>query len=316
MFTLIDLEAFARVVRERSFAKAGKSLAMTPSAISKAVARLELQLGVSLLVRTTRSIRLTEPGASFHVRCLRIMRELAEAKSELSSLDRAPHGRLGVALPWTLATRYAMPLLTTFAQQQPHIELDLHLSDRFVDLVTDDMDVALRIGSLADSSLVVRKLATTRLVLVASPAYLEKHGVPQAPSELSRHACLLFRSSNTGATLAWQLRQGTRSLVTRPVAALTSNSAEALARGAESGLGITQLLSITAAEPVARGALVPVLESFSADGPSLSLLTTKEQSTTPKVRALSDFLASELRGVPPWERELRRAERERARGGA
>ncbi|HEY3256407.1 MAG TPA: LysR family transcriptional regulator [Polyangiaceae bacterium] len=285
-----ELRAFTQVGRTLSFARAARALGLTSSAVSKAVARLEQRLGTKLLVRTTRSVRLTDSGALLLERVTPLLGALDDAERVALAGRAAPSGRLRLELPLTLGVRRIVPLLPTFSARYPELELDVRLDDRYVDLVAEGVDAAVRVGELADSRLVARKLAATRVVTVASPKFLRKHGRPRAPEELAGQQCLLFRSASSGRVVPWRFTSAGRSFSWQPERAHTFSNSEALVAAASAGFGVAQLLDFAASDQLKSGGLSEVLAEFSSVGPPISLLCAPGQQELPKFRVLAEFL--------------------------
>ncbi len=200
MDSFSGLESFVRAADLLSFAKAGRLLGISASAVGKNVARLEQQLGLRLFNRTTRHVRLTQEGAMFHERCRRILDELDDARAMMQDAVTAPRGQLRVSLP-TIGYRFLLPILPAFKARYPEVELDLDFNDRLVDVIAEGVDVAIRSGELGDSQLVARRLGPFCCVLVASPDYLARHGVPQVPADLAQHSCLRYKFVTGGKGL-------------------------------------------------------------------------------------------------------------------
>jgi DNA-binding transcriptional LysR family regulator len=300
MHELDDMTAFLRVASTRSFARAAELLGTTPSAVSKAIARLEKRLDVKLFVRTTRSVRLSEAGATFSAHCQRILADLHQAESEVRADRQTPRGRLRLEVPLTLGAQVIVPALAEFTTAYQELELDVHLRDRYVDLVAEGVDAAIRVGPLDDSRLLARRLAPTRHVLVGSPAYLGAHGTPRSIDDLAQHAGIVFRSARTGRKGDWRFLRAAQQVVHTPRARVSFTNSYALLAAAAAGLGLAQVLDFAAALPISRGELVEVLADVSAPGPHVFLVTTREQSGLAKVRALSDFLSQHFAAAPPW----------------
>src|SRR5262245_31593296 len=205
MDSLGSLNAFVQAAEARSFTVAGRQLGVSPSAIGKAVARLEDRLGVRLFHRSTRTITLTSQGAHFLERCRRIFCEIEAAELEIAQTQGAPRGKLRVSLP--LAGMLMMPTLSAFMRTYPEIELDLDFTDRLVDVIDEGFDAVVRAGDVSDSRLMTRMLGTFRLVLVGSPDYFALRGVPQKPDDLTFHACLHHRYATSGKLEPWPLRR-------------------------------------------------------------------------------------------------------------
>ena len=201
---LDDLRAFVGVVEAGGFSRAAARLGLAKSIVSRRVARLEASLGgARLLARTTRGVSPTEAGAAFHARCVRVLAELDEAREEVAGREAELVGTLRLAAPLSFGIAHLAPALARFAAEHPRLALDVAYSDRMVDLVAERFDAAVRIGALVDSSLVARRLAPVRLVAVASPAYLERRGVPETPADLARHDCLVYSAGAEGTAAAF-----------------------------------------------------------------------------------------------------------------
>jgi DNA-binding transcriptional LysR family regulator len=289
MDSFAGLESFVRAADLLSFAKAGRLLGISASAVGKNVARLEQQLGVRLFHRTTRHTRLTHEGALFHERCRRILDELDDARAMMQNAIAAPRGRLRVSLP-TIGYRFLLPVLPAFKARYPEIELDLDFNDRLVDVIAEDVDVAIRSGELVDSQLVARRLGPFQFVLVASPAYLSHHGVPQAPADLARHACLRYKFVTGGKVEEWDLP----GLPERLPPGLLCNNMEAMLGAAVAGLGVAYMPDFLARDALARGELRRVLAAHLVRQGQFSALWPSSRQLSPKVRAFVDFAGEHM----------------------
>jgi LysR family transcriptional regulator, regulator for bpeEF and oprC len=287
-----DLEA--NVVAElRSFTDASRALGITPSGVGKSIARLETSLGARLLHRTTRRIGLTDDGAVFFEQCRRILDELESARGLMSNRGAAPRGRLRVSVPITIGKRIIVPELTRFLAEHPDVELDVSLSDRHVNLVEDGIDVAVRIGSLADSSLVARPIGRQQVVTIASAAYLAANGVASL-GDLALRRCISFRLPSTGRERAWTFRLEGRPVEWRPRSFLTLDDGEALVAAARAGLGVTQVPSYMADDALASGELV---EFSRTCGRPPSRSTRCSRAATTRRRARERSSSSSLRST-------------------
>lgn len=289
MDSLSGLLAFVRAAETQSFVAASERLGVSASAVGKSVARLEDKLGVRLLHRSTRRIRLTEEGTLFFERCRRIVEEIEEAEAELSRLTDAPRGKLRISVP-AIGYRMLGPVLPEFARRYPDIELDLDFNDRLIDVIAEGVDAVIRSGDIANSQLKMRPLGSFRFVLVGSPAYWAERGVPQVPQDLMRHACLRYRFPTNGQLQEWTFGGATTSSPTRLPSALTFNSVEALIAAAAAGLGIAYLPDFAVREYLRTGALVCVLGDYVTDGGRFSVLWPGSRHLLPKLRAFVDFL--------------------------
>lgn len=284
------LQLFVRVAHLRSFALAAKEAGLTPSSVSKAVARLERELGMPLLKRSTRRVALTPSGAELLEQTAPILESLALVRRRFEG-DRQPAGRLAIDLPTSLSP-WLVSRLPQLLERHPGLRPEVRVNDALVDLLGEAVDVALRIGKVSEGALVARAVSTTSLQLYASPAYLASHGIPTSADALRGHACLLFRSANTGQMLAWQFKGAAP---VRPDSVATFNSGEALADAAEAGLGIAQLFEITARPRVASGALVPLLGPLARTGIPISLVYPTHSRGSPNVKAFAAWLTHAAR---------------------
>lgn len=293
MDRLTGLSAFVRTADLGSFVAAGRVLGLSPSAVGKAVARLENQLGVRLVQRSTRSLKLTEEGRAFHERCRRILDDLDDAQESLSRTREVPRGRVRLSCP-VIAYHFLVPVLPEFMARYPELGIDLDFSDRIVDLIEEGVDVAIRSGQLPDSRLMVRALRPFRLLLCASPTYLEHHGTPTRPRDLASHRGIAFRYPNSGKLQDWPLRRSEGEAEPRIHHVMTCNNMEALCGAVARGLGIGCMPDFLVAEPLASGALMPILLDHLDLPGQFNLLWPSSRHLSPKVRVLVDFLAEHL----------------------
>ncbi|RQU98804.1 LysR family transcriptional regulator [Burkholderia cenocepacia] len=278
------------------FTAAAERLNLTSSAVSKSVARLERRLGVVLFERTTRSLTLTDEGRAFHETCTRILTELAEAEAVLAAQKREPIGTVRVALPASFGRLCVVPVLLRFSTQYPDVRPHLLFADRFVDLVEEGVDLAVRIGGPPDlpSSLRRRVLCRERLIFCAAPAYLEKNGTPQTIDDLQEHACVVYgRPDGTQSPWSYALADGqVGQCVVRP--RIVAGDAEAQLAFVRAGLGIAQLATWLVRDDLKAGHLVSVLDETATDGLPLSLLWPVARQLTPKVHVLVQMLEAHL----------------------
>ena len=293
---LTGLIAFARTASLGSYSAAARSLSVSPSAVSKSVRRLEEQLGVALFTRTTRSIALTTEGQELHQRALRLIAAAEDIEQTASSLRSEPVGRLRIAAPLPLGIHVIAPALRRFRARYPDVVTDLRLSDRIVDLVEDGIDIAVRIGALADSRLLSRKLAVQSLCCFAAPAYLAARGHPQRPADLEHHDTVALRYQSSGLLMPWPFQTGERITVIQPDAAITVDASDALIQTLLAGAGIGMTSTLLAAPHVARGTLVPVLDAFTVERSPITAIWPESRRSTPSVRAFLDFLQAEFQG--------------------
>lgn len=285
---LTGLIAFARVGSLGSFTAAARSLSVSPSAVSKSVRRLEETLGIALVSRTTRSLTLTAEGRDLHERALRLLRD-AEAIEEVAKTARAePSGTLRIAASLPIGIHVIAPVLPAFRALYPKVTIDLRLSDQFVDMIEEGIDVAVRIGDLADSRLLSRRLGPHRFCCFASPAYLAARGTPQHPDDLAGHDTVNLRYQSSGQLLRWPFRVGDRDIEILPPSAIVMDASEALMAALVAGGGIGISADFIAAPFVARGELVPVLAEHAVIRHNITALWPESRRANPAVRA---FLA-------------------------
>jgi DNA-binding transcriptional LysR family regulator len=289
-----EMEVFVRAVERGGFSAAARALGMTPSAVSKLVGRLEARLGVRLLNRSTRKLQLTAEGSAFHDRSVRLLADLAEAERGTAAND-APRGRLSVNANVPFGEAVLLPLVPAFLERYPQVSLDIVLTDEVIDLIEHRTDVAVRAGPLKSSRLVARKLGATPKAILASPAYLARHGVPRTPAELANHNCLGFNRTRT--LNGWPLLDGGK-LVTIPALGNTQVSDGAsLQRLAVAGVGLARLALFHAREDIAAGRLVPVLQDCNpGDLEEMHAVFLGHGGWLPvRVRAFLDFLVEHVR---------------------
>ncbi|WP_145145406.1 LysR family transcriptional regulator [Pseudomonas duriflava] len=286
------LGTFMLAAQTRSFTEAGRRLGLSASAVGKAVARLEADLGVRLFHRSTRAITLTAEGGLFLERCNRIFAEYEVARNELTLAAGKPQGKLRVGLP-QLGMKL-MPHLIAFQQAYPEVELELEFSDRLVNVIEEGFDAVMRIGEVEDSRLVMRKLNGYSHRLVGSPDYFAIRGVPTHPSELGTHSCLRYRYPSSGKLDSWPLISGTEGAVSDVPRSATANAIEPLLAMAEAGQGIACLPDFFVEEAVAAGRLVSVLEEHVRDYRTFSILWPWSRQPLPKIKAFVEFMAARL----------------------
>lgn len=263
------LATFSAIVSAGSISKAAARLGCGKSVVSRQLAKLESDLGARLIQRTTRKLTLTEVGEVVLLEAQQIDRSLANVEHITGQFQQEVRGRLRVACPRPLGQRYLVPLITAFSQAYPQVEIALQVEDRMTDLIADQIDVAVRIAHLEDSSLVARKLADNPRVLVAAPSYLVRAGTPKEPADLAQHNCILYVSGNT-VWDAWSFHKGATALAVRANGTIRVNDGMSLAAIACTGAGITVLDRLLVAPELASGALVELLPSYRLNpGPSI-----------------------------------------------
>ena len=287
------LAVFAEVAERGSFAEAARRLKRSPAAITRTVAELEARLGVRLLNRTTRAVSLTEAGARLLAGAKRVLADLDEIERAASGQGRAPRGELRVTAPILFGRLHVLPIVTEFLGRFPDVTVALTLLDRTVDLVEEGLDVAVRIGTLTESSAVASRVGGLRNVVVASPDYLAKHGPPRTPAELATHTVIAF--SGISGIERWFFRdhEDETSVAIKPRLVVTT--AEAAVDAARSGFGITRVLSYQAADDIRRDSLRRVLQAHEGDELPVQLLYPGGRHPPPKLRAFLDFAIPRLR---------------------
>ncbi|AWK88706.1 LysR family transcriptional regulator [Azospirillum thermophilum] len=299
MDRLDDMLAFIKVVDTKSFTAAAERLNLSKSVVSRRIGELENRLGARLLNRTTRKLSLTEVGQAFYERCTRILADLDEAEQAVADLHAAPRGRLRLNAPTSFGVRHLAPAIAEFLERYPDIEVDMDLNDRFVDLIDEGYDVAIRIGRLRDSTLVARRLAPVRRVVCASPAYLEKYGTPAVPEDLADHRCLIY--TNTPAAEQWQFRVNGELRSVRVAGPMRSNNGDMLREAAMAGIGVLMTPTFICGEALSSGALKLVLAEFMYSDIAVNAVYPQNRHLSPKVRVFVDFLARRFGPQPYWD---------------
>ncbi len=289
---------FVAVAEEQSFRRAAERLGVSTAAVSKAVQRLEESLGVRLFDRTSRTVALNAEGRALLGRAREALALLRAGREAASQGARELRGDVRVSLPFVLSRTLA-PALARLAPQHPELAIHLHFSDQLTRLVDDQIDVAVRMGELADSSLVGRRLFRPRWVTLGAPDYLGRRGVPRRPDDLTRHDLLGFVMP-TGQRQPWVLlravgRPETRSIA--PGGPVDATFGDALVDAAVAGVGLVHVLDFMAADALARGELIEVLRDHALPGPPIHALCLAERQTTPRVRAVLDALVAATRSA-------------------
>ena len=296
-----DLEAWAifiRVAETGSFAKAAELLGISQPTVSKALARLERRLGTMLLYRTTRSLSLTPTGESLRERALQLLADAEAFESEASALALEPDGLVRMNAPMSFGLRYLAPLLPAFFERYPNVDIDLSLTDQLVDIVSGGYDLAIRVADLTDSSLRARQLCTIRRPLVASPAYLAKHGRPTHPSDLERHRSLIYTNSPTPEH--WRFRHTTSGQeYAVPVhGRIRANNAEVFLPALLAGQGLALQPEYLVWDALQRGELEHVMCDWKINDINVNLITPPGMLRTARVTALIEFLVEHLAHAP------------------
>lgn len=287
-----QMQAFVAVVESGHFVNAAESLGLSKAAVSRAVGALESRLGVRLLHRTTRRLSLTGEGEIFYSRCRQLLMEVEAAEGEVSERGVDASGRVRVNAPVSFGIHHLAPLWAEFRAEHPRVELDVTLSDRVVDLVEEGYDLAIRIGRLSSSSLVSRKLTSTRMVLCAAPDYLAEQGEPEHPEELAGRAVIAYSYLTSGDDWTLTGPEGAVKVRTRPV--MHSNNGETCIAAALAGQGIVLQPDFLVRPHLAEGHLRELLPGWSAATLGIHAVYPSRRHLLPKVRALIDFLAARL----------------------
>lgn len=292
------ITVFLKVVEAKSFAKAADLLDLTPSAVSKSISALEQELGIQLMVRSTRSLRLTDDGVVFYERCRKLLTDYEELETTLRGHHAAPKGRLRVDMPVILARALVFPALPEFLKCYPDVQIELGANDRPIDLIQEGYDAVIRWGELKDSRLIARYLFRVQWVTCTSPAYLSKYGTPQTPQELQHHNCINYFFTPSGQPFEWQFEEGgtVRSLDVQ--GNLLTNNPDVLLEATLSGMGIYQTAHFAVANYLASGHLQAVLSDYQTKGPAVWLVYPQDRYLSAKVRVFAEFilgLTSQLR---------------------
>ncbi len=291
------MKALVTAVDEGGFAAAGRRLGLSRVQVSRLVTALEDHLGAQLLVRTTRTMALTEAGQVFVERARILVNDMAEAEAATGDLTGELKGLLRINAPMTFGVSHIAPAVNDFMHRHPHITVSLNVNDRFVDPYEEGFDITLRIGDLEPSSLIARKICPIRRLLCASPGYLEDRGRPRTPADLANHAILHY--GHFGNDLNWPLRGlgGSNRLPVTPV--LCSNNGDVLKIASLAGRGIALLPAFIVADELASGSLLPVLEGFEPAPVALHAVYPPDKYRPAKTRAFVDFVSDRFRKRPP-----------------
>jgi len=298
-----DIEALVAVVESGTFSAAGERLGVAKSVISRRVSQLEQRLGSRLLHRTTRRLSLTDAGRNFYQRAVQILADLDDAEQGVSTASAELRGILKVAAPLSFGLAHLSSALTDFLDQHPAIEVSLDLNDRNVNLVEEGFDVAVRIGELQDSTLVARRLGTSRMVTCASRAYLERHGEPLHPDDLQRHTGLQY--SNISYKQHWKFvtRDG-KTLQAQPQIRIRANNGEALACAAVAGMGITTGPTFILGRYLKEGKLQRILTDYRRPSLGIFAVTPPGRLVPQRVQLFIEFLSSRFGDQPYWDENL------------
>jgi DNA-binding transcriptional LysR family regulator len=295
MDRLENMRVFVAVADEAGFAAAARKLALSPPAVTRAIAALEQRIGTRLLLRTTRTVRLTEAGARFLADCRRLLVEVDEAEQSAGGLHGQVRGQLGVTASTTFGRMYVAPLALEFLRTNPQVNVRAVFLDRVVDLVEEGLDVAVRIASLPDSTLTAVRVGQTRRVVCASPAYLRAQGTPKKPADVADHAAIGF--TQVLMEPEWGFSVGGKRVTVAPNTRLLVNSIDVAIAAARNGHGLTRVLSYQVEEDVRAGRLRVVLQDHEPPPIPVHVVHAGGKSPPAKVRAFVDLAVDRLRAA-------------------
>ncbi len=299
MDQLSGISVFERVAERGSFTAAARDLGLSKSAVSKQVARLEERLGARLLHRTTRRLHLTEVGQAYFERAQRIVADAEEAELAVTRLHAEPRGTLKINAPMSFGIAHLAPALPEYMALYPEVKVDLTLNDRQLDLIEDGFDLGIRIGRLADSSLIARRLAPCRLTVVATSAYWDRHGRPAHPRDLAEHACMVY--DNLAAPNDWTFQEDGSDLTVRVHGPLKSNNGEALLAAVLAGQGVVLQPTFMCGPALCGGDLEEVLADYTLGDIFVNAIWPGNRHLSAKVRTFVDFLAARFGPEPYWD---------------
>lgn len=303
---LSGVEVLIAVIETGSFVRAGEVLGLSDSGVSRAVSRLEKRLGVRLIERTTRSLRLTEEGARFHAEAAPLLAQLGEAAATLSGGASVVRGRLRVEMDPFFSRLVFAPQLDRFLSTYPELELDLVATDLPGDLVAHGFDCAIRFGEPTAAGLIARKLLDTRILTVAAPAYLEQHGRPVVPADLAVHRCIQYRDPQSRRLFAWEFRRGAEVVPLDVSGALTVSDVGTLLAACTAGVGVAQVMALGSQHLLDSGAIVELFPDWPDETFPLYAYHPSRHQPPAKARALIDFCAALARRVPGMADEFGR----------
>lgn len=290
------ITVFVAVVDAQGFAGAARKLSISPPSVTRAINELEANLGVRLLTRSTRVVRVTEAGMRYADDCRRILAELAEADESVTGLHGAPRGRLTLTAPALFGARVVTPVVTEYLQRYPEVSASCWFIDRVVNMMEEGVDVAVRIGELPDSSMQAIRVGQVRRLICASPAYLAQHGTPHAPQDLAGHS--IVAASSIASTAEWRLVRGGETQVVRPQPRLTVTTNDAAVTAAVGGFGLTRRLSYQVVDELRDGRLQTVLDDWEAPPWPVHVVHREGRHASRKARAFIDLAVERLRVHP------------------
>ncbi|MCW8903109.1 LysR family transcriptional regulator [Sedimenticola sp.] len=296
MLDFNEMVIFVKVVEAEGFTAAATNLGLPKSTVSRKISELESRLGARLLQRTTRSVRPTELGALYYERCARLVTEAEEAERAISQCQEQPRGLLRITLPVDIGISIMPAVTREFMQQHPEIRLQVDVSDRYVDLVGEGFDLAIRAGVLEDSTLVAHRLYTDRMLVCATPGYLKQRGIPRSPEDLKQHDCVVFSALRSSETLKFTRQRG--EVVVEISGRMGINNLNAIRGVCLTGAGIGLLPELHCQDLIATGELVSVLDDWSVREGGIYAVYPSPRHLTPKVRAFITFLDRHFSNLP------------------
>ena len=296
--TLPNVEAFCRTFETGSFTKAARTLAVTPQAVGRSIARLESALGVTLFRRTTRSLSPTDAARRYYDSSAQALAFLAAGERELAAVRGGPDGQVRISVPTTFGHYRLLPSLHAFRERYPLVRVEVNVSNRNIDFIGERFDLAVRMGKIEDRTMIARKLGDFPIGVYASASYLARHGVPRVPGELEKHTCIAFVMPRSGRILAWSFVPGPRSFVPDAPYRCTEDILGTLTL-ARAGIGLVQAYDYLVADDVAKGTLVEVLQPFRGVTRPFSLVYPKTVIPSRAARSLIDFIVATARAPRP-----------------
>lgn len=299
-FDLNEMAIFVRVVESGSFTGAAKALGLPKSTVSRKITQLEERLGVRLIQRTTRSLSLTDTGSAYHAHCARILADIEEANIAVTEMQSTPSGTLRITAPVLFGSTVLSNLIAEYMELHPLVNIDLVLSDQMLDLVQDGLDVAFRVGHLEDSSLIGRYLGDVKAILCASPDYIERHGRPTTPSEVSEHQLITVTGRDQWTVKGPDDQEININIKPR----LKVNDYASLNTLTQSGAGISALPILIAATAIKEKKLIPIMCNWPFQTHPIHALYASNRHLSAKVRSFVDFVIEKVRPNPPWSVDL------------
>ena len=282
------ISEFVYVAENESFTQASKKMAISTAQVSRQISALEKRLNIKLFYRTTRKVSLTEEGSVFYQHCRSVLDGLEAAERAITNLQSKPQGKIKLSAPVTYGEQQILPLVNDFINKYSDVEVNAYLSNQQIDLVEEGYDLAIRLGKLSDSSMMAKKLSKRTNYVCASPAYLNKYGIPHSLSELSKHSCLL------GTLDYWRFRESDKEKSIRVTGRLRYNSGQGLVDAALKGLGIVQLPDYYVEHYFQSGELITVLDNYQVPDEGIWAVYPQNRHLSPKIRLLVDYLAEQL----------------------